>query len=191
MAVGDLGLLCLGMAVVPMIRASPCSAHNAAIPGVASWKLKSITTSPPAMTLRRSSSRSICPTTCKSGRCDAQARSIWPIRPLAPVMMIFVVFNGWSVMVLLRSGHVRVRLSSSSKSIWLAEIVLPFVCQNRLHAVRIAGKKPQRRDERREDWVSAQSKTIHSPVTKSDLTLLHSSQRSSRLGGLFGRAQIA
>src|SRR5690349_15974946 len=42
------------------------------------------------MTIFTSSPWSICPTTCSSGWCAAQASRAWPIRPLAPVIIIFV-----------------------------------------------------------------------------------------------------
>ena len=96
------------------------------------------TTSPPAMTLQSSSVN--LSDDLQSGRCDAQARSIWPIRPLR-VMMIFVVFNGWSVMVR------AVRALCSPVIViqeHLARRNCPATClQNRLHA-RIAGRN--RRD---------------------------------------------
>src|SRR5437667_11900403 len=79
--------------VVPMTNAFRCSAQTAANCAVASWKLKSITTSTSLMSGNKSSPRSIWPATCSSGLRSAQATSVWPMRPLAPVMMILVGFK--------------------------------------------------------------------------------------------------
>ena len=65
------------------------------------------------------------------------------------------------------------------------------VYHSAVYAVWAAGKKPQRRDERGEDWVSARSETIHCAAAESDWALLRFSQRSSRLCGSMGRARIA